>query len=626
MTAGLNIIQKDQLFIARVYSFSMKKELTTKPHAHNMKQEPRISRFLLRVFSCIFVVPVFAVENENQEVRRVMHQCKIPGDVNKLVRCVCSTILISIYLINAYAVQASLLNAQQVTPRKSPAPATKDKSRKRIKTQDVALVRSFAERTLDFQDAATKAATTSSLASLLWKHDETLARQLFLKAFDALNTEIAGNSDERNPVLEKKRLAYLRSSLIAKVARLDPDLAQRLITSLAQSGNSESDSSETGKFDYTRSSLYSARALLENAPGSAVEFAERSLRYGVDKEIRDFLFRLRLRDRAAADALFINVLNRLSTEPFVDAEVLMHLGAYVYTAADISANENGVALVDVGGQLVVDLSLPRPDVSVLATTAYLNAATDILSRPVSDPAQQKLYYIVSYQLYPKVLQLVPSRAPQLAAAMAARVPDISPALTTDSAYRHLSSIPKGEAEAGSPGKPKDGQKSDLGYLLDVSSLIQRGDYTGAQALADKIKNIDVRNQLVNVSKFYEAAKQINSDVEVTEKLAGRLDQSTERAILLLGIANKRIAMRDHVRGAEAVNHALKDIRSLDKSRLPLLLLTAAATLSAIDMMSAKEVCSEAIRAFDNQDVDVLSRAAGHESLRWMICHRIFHLQ
>ena len=83
MTAGLNIIQKDQLFIARVYSYSMKKELTTKTHAHNTKQEPRISRFLLRVFSCSFVVPVFAVENENQEVRRVMHQCKIPGDINK---------------------------------------------------------------------------------------------------------------------------------------------------------------------------------------------------------------------------------------------------------------------------------------------------------------------------------------------------------------------------------------------------------------------------------------------------------------------------------------------------------------------------------------------------------------
>jgi tetratricopeptide (TPR) repeat protein len=322
--------------------------------------------------------------------------------------------------------------------------------------------------------------------------------------------------------------------------------------------------------------------------------------------MRDFLFRLRLRDPVAADRLFASTLNRLTTEPFVDANVLLHLGGYIYTAEGMGPNENSVALVAVGDQLVVDLSLPRPDASLPATLAYLNAATDILLRPISDPQQQKLYYIASFQLYPKIQQLLPSRAPQLAAAMTARANTVPAALAQESTYSQLSSSLR-EPVVEPREKSSEDKKSDVDYLDEVFSLMERGDYTKAASIAAKIEDLDVSTQLINLSKFYRAIKLIELDVAAAEELAAALDASTEQALLFLGIANKWAELQDTPKALEAVAHALRTIRKQDKSNRGLLLLTAATTLSSLDGFSAREVFSEAFAAFDNQDLELLSQ-------------------
>lgn len=490
---------------------------------------------------------------------------------------------------------------RQISPKISVS-NKKKKPRKRVVTKEIALVRSFAERALGFQDLFTRVNTLSGLANALWKDDQPFARQLFLKGFEAINLDESTVSDGTDPDVQKEKLGFLRNTLIARAARCDPDLAAQLITSFLQSDNSES-----GRLNSSRSTLFAARAVLESSPKKAVELAERGLRFGVGKEMRDFLFRLRLRDPVAADRLFASVLNRLTAEPFVDANVLMHLGGYVYMAEGVGPSENGVLLVLVGDQLVVDLSLAHPTASSPATLAYLNAALDILLRPVSDPEQQKLYYIASHQLYPKVQQLLPSRASQLAAAMVARASNIPAPLTKESAYRQLSSSSR-ESINDSPEKSSTAQKRDVDLLYEVYSLMERGDYAKAESIASKIEDLGARADLINLSKFYRGIKRIDVDIVSAEEMADGLNGGTEQALLFLGIANKWDEMHDTPRAVEAVARALKSIRSQGKSNRALLLLTAAAKLSSLNAFSAREIFSEAFRAFDNEDLEGLSQS------------------
>jgi hypothetical protein len=488
---------------------------------------------------------------------------------------------------------------RQVSPKISVS-TKKKKPGKRVVTKEIGLVRSFAERTLRFQDLFTRVNTLSGLASVLWKDDQPFARQLFLKGFEAIQLDESTVSNVTNPDVQKEKLDSLRNTLIARATRCDPDLAAQLTTSFLQSDNSEG-----GRLKSSRSTMFGAGALLENSPKKAIELAEGGLRFGVGKEMRDFLFRLRLRDPVAADRLFARVLDRLTAEPFVDANVLMHLGGYIYIAEGVGPNENGVSLVVVGNQLVVDLSLAHPSASSPATIAYLNAAVDILLRPASDPEQQQLYYIASHQLYPKVQLLLPARASQLAAAMVARASNIPTALTKESTYRQLSSSSREPVNESGEGSRK-AESVDL--LFEVYAHVERGDYASAESTAAKIEDLEVRGQLINLTKFYKTLKQIDVDIASAAEMAEGLNGSTEQALLFLGIADKWDEMQDTPRALEAVARALKSIRNQDKSNRPLLLLAAASKLSGLNAFSSREIFLEAFRAFDNQDLAVMSHS------------------
>jgi hypothetical protein len=474
-----------------------------------------------------------------------------------------------------------------------------------VPAEEVRLVRSFAERAVEFKDFTNKLETLEALGSTLWSHDQAFARVILLKCFDLINLEAARASEGGKSSEPPERLEQIRNRFIARVARLDPALAKSLLTPSAKSDSTE----EPRDVNAQRSSLYAAMSLIEGAPDKAVEFAEYSLRFGVSRDFIFFLNRLRLKNVKEADTLFLKALYRFRSEPTGDATTLMHLGSYIYTSPSLPPGETGVALTGVGDTALVDLSVPRPNVPAPLTRAFLNVAVDVLLRPVADPEQNKLYYLLSRQLYPRVMEWMPESAPPLAASMSARMQDL-PQILKQAESANSPHPEAGEsAAANRPDVSPDAPKSEMGYFFEVRDLIQKGDFKKAQASSAKIRNDSVRKQLLNICLFYEAVRKLDEDVFGAEKIADRLVGNQEQAILFLGIAGKYFKNGDGGSGIASLQLALKHIRNQDDSRRPSMLLTAAVALSAADLVGARQIFREALETFKEQEVERLSDAA-----------------
>jgi len=480
----------------------------------------------------------------------------------------------------------------------------------------VARVRSFADRILDFQDDRTKIIALADLANLLWRDDEPFARQLFQKALDLCIPKTEGALPESKQTA--RLLTSLRHQVIARIAKCDAGWAQRLIETNASSNGKDTDIAAR-----TQSYLTAALSIFNDKPSKAAEFAERSLDHGIVKSmlyaLNYFLGDLHSKDETLANALFIEILDRLVAEPAVDANDLLLLGTYVFTSPtfDNPAKHGSIQWVLVDQLPVINISADRPGVKPAIVRAYLDSAIKILTRPVSDLKQRQLYYVAAYQLLPKAQQFAPDRVPELAEAMRALTPDIPQSLTQESTYtilRRTGPLALDE-EMRDINNISDEQRSQVRYLALAHSLWQRGEFYDARAIAAKIKYPSTRTQLMTLIDFGEAAKLIErGETTLAEEKAAKLSAGVERAVLWLGIARARAEEGDIQRASEAINFALSTARQVDDARRPFLILSASAQLAHFDPVITGPTLTEAIREFNAQKADSLARVQWSQSI------------
>ena len=445
--------------------------------------------------------------------------------------------------------------------------------------QLVAQVRSFAERAIQFDDIPAKVQTLCSLATLLWNDDSTYARKLITESFEAVEKCPPEQCDTRQK-------SYLRNVVISRAAKLDDSFALELITSAAQSSSSENPSARALNL------IFAAAALLESSPSRSIALAEQSLRFGVVKELRTYLFKLRASNRPAADNLFLKAVAALNSQTLTDFHLLMHLGAYLYKSPTIPETESAVEMIVISGELAINLSVERANVSEFVVKNYLNAAVDILSRPMANADQAKLAYAIATQLSPKVQQMLPDRAAQFTSILHARTPKTEG--------------PHPEAASSSAEKPAS---SDSALLEKMKAFLDAEEISSAVEVANKIADTNARKQSLNVIKFYDGLKTIYSDPEAGPELVIKLDHSKERALLHLAIAKKRLDKRENSLAHEAFTEAVKDMMTLPPAEQGVFLLTAAYEQAALDMTAAKETFASSLKRFENKDLDTLLLSA-----------------
>ncbi len=466
----------------------------------------------------------------------------------------------------------------------------------------VLLIKDFVSRAWGFRDLEAKANTIISLANTLWKDDEPFSRQLFLTTYDLVKNiklENEGANASTSPKIEltASTVLNLRSRVIAALSRHYPTLAKKLAAD-----------DELGSNNSTINYSTAMNLLANGNTDEAVRFAKDGLRSEVSNTTIMFLLQLRRKDKAKADDLFIQALNLLITKPFVDGMDLMKFGSYVFTAPhlDQTQRESGsMVMMIIGKTLVVNLTADRPDVPPLIVRAYLNAATTILTRQVSDPKEQELYYVAGHQLLPKLQHFAPELIPQFTSAMNALSGDVPPALTQEAAYATLGPPVSLNDDDYSKMLDKianipDVQRRDETYFLVVSSAYQNNQFNRARKAAEKITDAgDDRAKLFDLIDFGEATQFIKTGQTMRgEEIVRKLEPSIERVLLWLEISREHLKKREVDSAAETLGGAIQDIRRLDGDERPFLFLAAATQYADFDHISAMQILNEAVKEFN----------------------------
>ena len=457
-------------------------------------------------------------------------------------------------------------------------------------------VQRLAEKILALRSVQTKAVEVARLAAVLWKHDETQARLLFEKA---LNLTIANGNDP-----EARSLSILHRRVIALIARNDAEWAKRLIDSAAKR-DSEDQSSKTS----SSTNIATALDLLDEDYPVAAQFAERSLKGGVNDAFLDFLLALRRRDESVANRLFVQALNSVAQQPVVNVLQFHALGLYLFSHPDRLDTEYRV-LTLVDDKLVPNITAERPGVPKPLVRAYLATAADVLWRMQSDTEQRKDSYALCYMLLPTSRIAAPDLTAKLEAVIAALSPQVPVALTKDSSYRYLNQPPTTTEEKLTKAENKPDQESrDLAYLEIALQTWRKGDFKTARIAQGRISVGQASQHLAAIIDFGDGAwtiKQNVPELSKAEAMANRLPEGIERSILLQAIAKLQAKEPNQNLAEETILKSLKAARAIADGRRPFLLLTGAAQLANLKSPVAYGVLAEAVKSFNSFDASALA--------------------
>ena len=481
---------------------------------------------------------------------------------------------------------------KQQRPQALPLPSTA------LRVRRVALVHGFVDRVQSFQDTFEKARALMAMADALWKYDEPYARQLFFRTYEELAAQ--GISAPADSATARKR--FLMITLISLVAKHDSLMARYLMNS--------TEGMEGG------AATRIAHSLIRTDPVKAVEFAEQSLNGESLRRINSFLFDLRLKDAAMADAFFSRILNLMVAQPSVDAEALMRLGTYVFNSPAVPPTANTHEMTTIGGQFVVNLTADRPDVPPAVVRAYLDTVVTVLSRPAASIGQPQLSYILGYQVLPRVATLLPNRLAELNEGMSKLERFIPLALTQKSTYEPLAAESyelKIDISLKTLAGTADAAVHDAKCISIAHAFCEAGKFNDALTIAERTKDASARSKLIALIKFRRAADLLNrGEVLPAREIANDLDQSVPRILLFLGLAQQSVKKSDKTMAVELINTALTEAHKLDDPRGPQLLVAAASMLAQIDAEAAQQALAQGVAAFNKKDRPQLSAISWSE--------------
>jgi hypothetical protein len=464
-------------------------------------------------------------------------------------------------------------------------------------------VSGFSEQLLALNDIQIKVGAVARLADLLWKDDESYARQLLSKALDLSALKSGSTSTEAQTI------GRMRRDIISIIARHDANWAAQLI----DAGNSEQPD-EARVAERMDANFNAAYDLLQTDPNKSINFAERSLRDGVPPDMNSLLILLRLKDERAANALFLKTLDQLLIQPVVTADTLLSLGTYIFTSPEFDPNDTSIApdttrVVGVGRLLVYDITADRPNIPREIVTAYLRVAVKILARQI--PANERpSYYAAARLLLPKTVKFAPELTQTIAVIMQGLTTDVPTDLTLDSAYANFEvTAPKEASETIKDiEKEKSEQRRNERYFVLASDMWLRSDFVNARSLNARISDKEANADLKTLIDFKEASEKLERRKEISEaeEITRKLPKGTERALLWLGIARARAKARESQRSTEAINEVLEAALSVNDARRPYLTLSAASQLAQVDPPRSHTLLVEAVRQLNGQDTESLA--------------------
>src|SRR4029078_2394232 len=210
---------------------------------------------------------------------------------------------------------------------------------------------SLATDARSYKDLELRSRVLARAADALWDADNTTARALFLRAWDA-----AEAADAEGPKIDTKRLPKgvpaafiiglkklngndLRVDVLSLASRRDRALGEQFLAKLKFENTREPDDAEntlSSRDVFSAPEASQKRLLVANkllAAGevkAAMQFAHPALTQ-VNAQSIGFLSELRVKDAATADKIFAELLARTEADPMADANTISGLAAYAFT-------------------------------------------------------------------------------------------------------------------------------------------------------------------------------------------------------------------------------------------------------------------------------------------------------
>jgi hypothetical protein len=411
------------------------------------------------------------------------------------------------------------------------------------------LVREAAAEAVGFDDKRNAARVLSQAGDMLWRFDQTRARELFEKAFDTAVTHYRDTKDDNLERLSHSS-STSRSDMRLEVARLatkhNAELGKKLTdryveekrreaeerrTSAAAANTPEATSARNneklfGSQDPAAGELLrAAQALADTDPKAALQLVQRAFANGVPQSAPSFLPQAAARARKEIDGIYAAALARLTADPLAHAGQLLLLSAYPF-------GENRVWVTDGESNNGYGFQVPpgfQPDPQMI--NRFLVTALTVLNKATQLNSAQ-----------------FPEQSPRIGAALfAARVlePKIrqyQPALIDDwgVAKTRLLAL-SADAQRGGIDRALEGIEREKNGPKGGPIGLSKGDSKDFLERADKTSNLAERDDLLMQAAMQEARQgDLDRALGIVERIADLPYKRTVRAWLNFDAANKAI--------------------------------------------------------------------------------------
>lgn len=297
-------------------------------------------------------------------------------------------------------------------------------------------------------ETGTRASVQARAGDALWVADQDRARAAFHAAWDsatAADREVTESTPATgDPLLGRVgTYAVNRQDVLSVVARRDQALADEFITKLVDPTEDAAEGSK-GSNNTTYSDPWpklsphatylvslAVEQLEAGEPGRAVQFALPAVNEGISVELIKFVLRLWSVDRAAAEQLYVRLVERALNDRSTRANEILLLSTPVISPTYV------IAVDEHGGMFGVTFGREiKPfQISAGARQAFFRTAADVLMRPFVPKGDSGLTQesFARYYAGERLLPFFVAEAPQFAAQIQMR--NVSLANEIDSAWR-----------------------------------------------------------------------------------------------------------------------------------------------------------------------------------------------
>jgi tetratricopeptide (TPR) repeat protein len=503
----------------------------------------------------------------------------------------------------------------------------------------LSLLREAAREAAAFDNKRQAARVLAQAGDLLWKHDQTGARELFEQAFETAINYYRDSKDDNTERLTRSSVVNrpdVRLEVMRLAGRHDAALGKRLtdryVTEkkreveerLAGEQNANAPTAEArrglermfGPQDPAANDLLSAaRTLSESDPKTAFQLVQRAFANSVPAGAPAYLPQMAARDRKATDEIYVAALTRLTLHPQPHAGELLLLSAYPF-GEDRVWVANGESTNSYGFGVPQGYS---PDPQIIGR--FLATAASVLAKAAQlNPAQYPEQLVrVSTALFaarllePKVAQYQPELQEEWGV-LTQRLLALSADATRKGIDQTLGEIARDKNEHQPGGLPPDrtkdltdraekttnlAERDDL-YMQAALQALRQGELDKAFTLADKISDLGYRRNVRSWINFDAAGKALSEKrLDDARRLALEVDATDQRAYLFFQIAG--VALKEQQRAQaielleEAARYALVADNTPEKVRA---LLGITNQYAPLDQTRAFELATEAAKTIN----------------------------